>query len=334
MNTMRKKNVLFVCLILASINLMAATRATILLLHNGNATSFDNNQLSDAMAAATHGDTIYLSEGAFDVDTLIVDKVVSIIGAGEMTKVRGDVHIGIDDNPRTNNNMFDAIDIQGDVKVIKELRGLKFKKCKMKMFWASANVTDVYMDRCNIYKFLTVQTIKSAIVVNSYISSLGEYYSSNSSLYPRELGVTSEGNDLNFINCTIYTIVGYSLGEKRVFPRDASFVNCNIRDYSTTDTNANNSFSYTLLGREKKYISSSCSYDNCYFVDPVTYNKITEEEYLAKGYLGNDGTIVGYKGGSTPYNLVPSGYTVSESLLKVDTEKKQLNVTLKLNANQ
>ena len=110
-----------------SMSMMANTHTAIVLLHNGNGTTYDNNQLATAMAAAENGDTICLSEGAFDVDTLTVDKVVSIIGSGEATVIRGDVHIGIADNPKTSNNMFDAINIKGDVKVVKELRGLKFR---------------------------------------------------------------------------------------------------------------------------------------------------------------------------------------------------------------
>ena len=131
---MKKRFFVIGCFVLVSISLFATTRAAIVLLHQGVGTTYDNTQLSVAMGAAEHGDTICLSEGAFDVDTLVVDKVVSIIGAGEATKIRGDVHIGIDDNPQTSNKMFDAIDIQGDVKVIKELQGLKFRKCKIKTF--------------------------------------------------------------------------------------------------------------------------------------------------------------------------------------------------------
>ena len=200
-----------------SMNLMANTHAAIVLLHNGNGTTYDNNQLTTAMAAAENGDTICLSEGAFDVDTLIVNKVVSIVGSGEAAIIRGDVHIGIADNPKTSSNMFDAIYIKGDVKVVKEIRNLKFRKCKMEVFWASAEVADVKMDRCYLSTFLSVDKIKSASFVNCNIYSVGyEFSGYTGGLYSSAIGTTSKGNDLNFLNCTINTF----LFQKQILQRN------------------------------------------------------------------------------------------------------------------
>ena len=47
-----------------------------------------------------------------------------------------------------------------------------------------------------------------------------------------------------------------------------------------------------------------------------------------QNYIGNDGTVIGICGGNTPYTLVPSVPKVTESSLKVDTKKQELNVTL------
>ena len=60
---------------------------------------------------------------------------------------------------------------------------------------------------------------------------------------------------------------------------------------------------------------------------------VTKEQLEAAGFLGTDGTVVGAEGGLTPFSLTPSSIAVTESQLKVDTEKKQLNVTLKVKAN-
>ena len=316
-----------------SMSMMANTHTAIVLLHNGNGTTYDNNQLATAMAAAEHGDSILLSEGAFDVDTLKVDKVVSIIGSGEATVIRGDVHIGIADNPKTSNNMFDAINIKGDVKVVKELRGLKFRKCKMKVFWASSEVTDVKMDRCYISTFLPVDKIKSASFVNCNVANVGfEFSFSTQGAYSSAISSTSKGNDLNFLNCTIDMVCASTTGGWNVLAEDASFVNCNI-GFFTDYGDENCSFTYSLLGNSS--VNSSCATHNCYYGDDHSTNyTFTSEDLAKKGYLGNDGTIVGCFGGSTPYTLVPSGISVTESELKVDAEKKLLNVTLKISANQ
>lgn len=316
-----------------SMSMMANTHTAIVLLHNGNGTTYDNNQLATAMAAAEHGDSILLSEGAFDVDTLKVDKVVSIIGSGEATVIRGDVHIGIADNPKAYSNMFDAVNIEGDVKVVKELRGLKFRKCQMEVFWASSEVTDVKMDRCYISTFLPVDKIKSASFVNCNLYNVGfEFSFSTQRAYSSAIGSTSKGNDLNFLNCTIEMVCASTTGGWNVLAEDASFVNCNI-GFFTDYGDENCSFTYSLLGNSS--VNSSCATHNCYYGDDHSTNyTFTSEDLAKKGYLGNDGSIVGCFGGSTPYTLVPSGISVTESELKVDAEKKLLNVTLKISANQ
>ena len=58
--------------------------------------------------------------------------------------------------------------------------------------------------------------------------------------------------------------------------------------------------------------------------------EITAQILQEKGYLGNDGTVVGAYGGNTPYSLSPEGISVKESVLRVDPETRKLNVTLKV----
>lgn len=51
---------------------------------------------------------------------------------------------------------------------------------------------------------------------------------------------------------------------------------------------------------------------------------------LQEGFLGTDGTIVGAYGGATPYTLQADGLSIKESVLRVDPDTRQLNVTLKV----
>ena len=79
-------------------------------------------------------------------------------------------------------------------------------------------------------------------------------------------------------------------------------------------------------GRGHLYGLVSCETTNCYFGD--TELDYTTADLASLGYLGNDGTIIGPMGGNTPYSLEPAVPTVTESSMKVDTDKQQLQVTL------
>ena len=76
-----KKTILFLIgLVCVSVNSLADTRAQALLLHNGQGKSFDADLLQQAVNEAVAGDTIYLSEGTFNLNgTLIINKDVSLI---------------------------------------------------------------------------------------------------------------------------------------------------------------------------------------------------------------------------------------------------------------
>ena len=52
------------------------------------------------------------------------------------------------------------------------------------------------------------------------------------------------------------------------------------------------------------------------------------ENLSAKGYLGNDGKVIGPYGGNTPYTLVPAVPRVTKSKIMVDPKKQELNAIL------
>lgn len=90
------------------------------------------------------------------------------------------------------------------------------------------------------------------------------------------------------------------------------------------------------------YVVHTSTYqENCY---KLTNNAVkdntqaptciySDEELMEKGYIGNDGTVIGCNGGATPYTLVPAVPVVTESDVKLDAEKRELNVKLTLTAN-
>ena len=338
---MKKISLFLIALLFASIPSFADTRASILLLHNGQGKSFDAAQLQQAVNEAISGDTICLSVGTFPIsDTLLIDKAVTIIGNGETTKVQGCIKIGIPDGPTLSNSLLSSIRVTGCVFVSKELHGLKLKKCWLdRHFYATGTLTDLFIDRCYMMCFVPTSYIKSALISNSILYCVGDEAKEQSKQNPWSIG-----NELTFFNCSIgyVKVVNASSGTQKIC--DVTFVNSIICSYGSGNSNiSNNTLINTLLNYS--YLDSSDTMANCYkqtlSVNPAYTNgwfptfrmngkDITDEALLEAGYIGNDGTVVGANGGNTPYTLQADGVRITESVLKVDPVTRQLNVTLKV----
>ena len=62
---MKKQLIMMACMLMASIAAFAGTNSKILLQHEGGVKVYDNNQMTQALADAVKGDTIFLSEGTY-----------------------------------------------------------------------------------------------------------------------------------------------------------------------------------------------------------------------------------------------------------------------------
>ena len=338
-------------LIFTSMQTFADTRAQALLLHNGQGTSFDADQLQEAVNAAVAGDTIYLSEGTFTLahDSLAIDKEISIVGAGvEVCKIGGVVTISIDGKPTLKQTLLESVKITRNVEVQKEVRGISLRKCWVGGWFSPVTgVTDIKIDRCYLQQLTLEHEGKMSITLNNcIIFTIGTV---------RNLGNNfSEGNDVNFINCSISNL-------RHTFTRAATYQNCIIggSDVSGVGNIYNNTFINTLLNTVSDtynprlngsgiYIYTNVASatntgnvkTNCYesaftmSYDGLLNNfpifKITAETLRENRFLGTDGTVVGAYGGATPYSQQSEGIAIKESILRVDPETKQLNVTLKV----
>lgn len=334
---MKKIIITLLGIIFTSVNTYADTRAAVLLLHNGQGKTFETDQLQAAVNEAVNGDTICLSEGSFSVgDGLTIDKKISIIGAGEISKIIGNVKVAIDDAPTLSSRLLDALRINGDLTIANEVYGVKIRKIWLGGKLSSSAITKIEIDRCFIYEYTASPKIKSATFVGSILN------------YIRG---GSAGNDTNFFNCSISFVVASSNG----YIYDVTFENCIIYSHSNGAEHNRNIYRNTLIKGVSSTSTSEFFIDpttllNCYLVSNLTINQelsnngsfptflldktaITAESLVTAGYVGTDGTAVGHLGGSAPYTLTPSGINVIESLLKLDAEKKQLNVTLKVTSN-
>lgn len=345
---MKKTIIMMLGLALMSVQSFANTRAQALLLHNGQGMSFDADQLQEAINEAVAGDTICLSEGAFFAknDTLLIDKAISLIGAGaEVTKISGNIKVAIDGNPALTSRLMDGIQVAGSFEIYKDVRGVSLSKCWIGSWFQAVDceARDIKIESCFLYQFPMLEGTFSSTIVNSIIVSVGKV---GSVKIPCQ-----EGRDIYFINCHIVCLMNCNWA--------ANYTNCIIGGYGYYSTVTNNSFTNCLLNSTSNYLylpinTSNCNINyniysktntgnlrqNCYqYGFQVTADKdrnlfpafsITNELLQSNEFFGTDGTIIGAYGGATPYTLKGEGLEIKESVLRVDPATRQLNVTLKL----
>lgn len=321
---MKKNLLLVVCLVFASISAFSASLSSIMLQHNGSVTMFESDKMSSAISAAVKGDTIYLSEGSF-VGDFTINKEITIIGAGQLTIVQGNITIALDNTPTLTAHMLDAIKLPSSYKVsiTKAIKNLKIRKCYIYQLECNAAVTDLNMDRCNIFYLYPKTSVKSGNILNTYIYEIW--------------GTSGQLNTINYINCNVTEIYNYS----NFFA--GTLINSIVAGYSGSSSFSNCAFINTAYSTSFSFNASS-SVQNCYpggftfsqYTEAktgVSYSTIDPDWLQSNNYLGTDGTIIGMFGGSIPYSLVPNVPTVTDSKVTVDTANKKLNVTLKVTAN-
>lgn len=339
-----KKTILFLIgLVCVSVNSLADTRAQALLLHNGQGRSFDADLLQQAVNEAVAGDTIYLSEGTFNLNgTLIINKDVSLIGAdGEKTILRGSINFAIDGEPTISRYLLDALKITNSLEVSKVQHGLHIRKCWIgHHLSASADVTDLQIDRCYVDTLLPVANIKSASVVNSVMAYVG-YQQKNKESYIYD----TTGNDWYFLNCSIaYFYVKTYVDSNVAYIKDANLENSIVwvivmSEEVNTFTNCLTPGGYgsgtkknCYVGNFSSNITLNASRDNypSFIIGTTSIGIGSISALESRNYYGTDGTVVGALGGATPFTLTSEGIGIRESVLKVDPVTRQLNVTLKV----
>ena len=311
---MKKTMMILECLMmLGMLSVKAADYAQIALQHNGNVTQFGFDQLVDAIAAAEAGDTLFLSAGSYksNVNYVTINKAITIIGAGAAnTEIANSIYINIPNSPTLTARLLDGVRISGQLYVQAAVTGLVLRKCQITStlgFGGATNtVKEMVLDRCNI----------SALILSS---ALGSLTANNSVITNRVQNSGYADQSAVFVNCNV--VVAGSIG--------AHFQNCRISGSAAyqeftrfTNCLAVEGFTGFDDGRAT----------NCYTYSG-TLSDTSNEYFVSQGWLGTDGTAVGAYGSSTPYTLTPSGLSVTNYTLGVDTEKKQLNVKMTLGSH-
>ena len=324
---MKKQLIMMACMLMASIAAFAGTNSKILLQHEGGVKVYDNNQMTQALADAVKGDTIFLSEGTYSGFELT--KEVTIRGSGEKTVISGDLKIAIAGTPVCSVPLLESLRITGYLYINKAINKLHIRKCFFRFFTVNDKIEDALIDRC------------------------ASLYWSNGTYYYGEFNLSTKIISMTVLNSKVYELYGsYNTGS-------VTFVNCIIRGRQggsgqnyincILDEAYSNSSSYDLenasltnclyninSGNYNSRIGTSCQLVNCYAIDngDNLLQRLTTDELTSNKYFGNDGTIVGPYGGNTPLvdDIAPAAPKVTNPSISLDLENKKLNVSLKVTA--
>lgn len=299
-----------ICLLASIVLAHAESTSKCLLQHQGTVQLFDADKIANAITAAVDGDTIYLTAGEFPGFT--INKKITVRGAGQATKITDNVSINISGTPTLTQTVLEGVNLGAKNKNIylaSAMKGVKIKQCSMYNLRTSANNSDVIIDRCYISNELEYSTyIKSMTVVNSSFS-IGSSTSSST-------------NIINFINCDVWFNYPSNVA--------GTFINCAIRTNNTNSGISNCAFVNCLFRWSAAgYFNSTTSAQQCYYDASCSWDAATFEELR---YLGNDGRVVGYMGGVSPYTLDLAVPKVTESQISLDPDSRVLNVNIKVSA--
>ncbi len=318
---MKKIILTLVCLLGMSVTANAASKSDIVLQHGSNITVFNAEDFPTAMEAAVDGDVIFLGEGIYP--SFGINKKITVQGVGEETMIEGNITIDIPDEPTLTAPVLQNMQINGSLSINSVTKGLGIKQCHFtdtfSTIYFSAKTYDAYIDRCNIDLLGSLNigyTYEETVTINGVSNTVAYPYikglTVTNSIISKVWGSTLLAN-VYFVNCAITQKGQPGLGI--VINSIVSTNESSVLD----NTKFINSFLFAT-------IQPSCTTTNCY--ETGKYLKYDSEEIVTNNYLGNDGTIIGPLGGTTPYTLVPDVPQVTVSNFKVDHQKQELNVTL------
>ena len=300
---MKAKTLLTACLFMLAVGANAANDGKAILHHDKKPTAiYDDDKLSEALIAATAGDTIYLSAGMYPTFTL--DKAITIKGAGTNTKISNGVIIDIPGNPTLTSSLLEAVEVNGAITVKSDMTNFLIKMVKTTdLQFANQLNTNAMVDRCYLDKFTITSAMTDFYVRNSYIWNL--------------TSTSLKFNKCNFINCRIQGDWNKAAGR---------FINCELRRTGDNTSIKSSILSYSLVYSYFNSVHPSSYQEKVYFDD--TRDWLSVDDRLNKGYICKDGTVVGVEGGKTPYSLTPSGPKETSSTVKVSDSEKKLNVSI------
>ena len=212
---MKKILLTLACVLGMSMAASAYSTTAVLLVHDGQATTFEAEQINDAMEAAEDGDVIYLNEGEYP--KFNIHKKISVKGVGQLTVIKGDIDIAITDTladyPTLTEPLLEYLNITGQVSVSKDIKGFRIKQCRMAGMVFKAKTYDSYIDRCVISRYYLYGDL--------YGLQIGRYYSETITVD----GVSHTYNSPYIKGLTVTNSYIYALNGN-AYCTNANFINC------------------------------------------------------------------------------------------------------------
>lgn len=336
----------------------------ITLSHNGQETNFKYNEMTKVMEQAADGDTVFFSTGYFQGDFRL-DKKLTFIGSGadqyeydsngyryngswsNCTCYDGKIVIALPEGTQLTSRLFDGIYFNNNgnnaLTFTSSIDNVVFRKCS----WESSNflnninadIQNMLIDRCNANVWIpnTSSSIKKLIVRNSKIT-----------LY--EYSITDPSARI-YTNCDVSVNSGSCLDnncDKQYTALVGTFTNCIINNATYSDRyvslgnpNAGSTEVPAVLincvyNKPNADYAINCTIQNCYenTSTDVNLSDMKKADIEAKGWMGNNGTVIGCYGGKNPYTLRPNIPEVSSSKVHLDRDAKQLQINIKVSAQQ
>lgn len=294
--------------------------------HNGDLTIFNTAfALEDAIEKAVRGDTIFLSNGVFSTkaSTIILKKKISFVGNGhKYTRISSEI---VFDNGSS--TLSDKLPIFFDGVYVNTL---KFQNI------SSGIGGQVLIKNSRFGTFDNAQYAgEECLIDRCYISNLNLYSSNKSDVNISNSKIVKfyHGDECVMSNCNVYQAqyIPLVLRNSIVYKPDGN------DDFIIS---SNTYITHSLLGKNKFRQSYSATPSGDWWFIADGTELLTDDcecplDLEEKGYLGDDGTVIGIHGGVSPYSEIPTTPTVDQekSSVEYDPQTNKLKVTVTIAEN-
>ncbi len=286
---------------------------------NGELTQFTGlHALDEALNASEIGDIVYLSEGTFASErgSHEIKYGVSVVGCGYNTKILGNLGVMMVegsyeitmDSPLIDGVNINNLGFRHELEIDGNREYMEIRNCWIgNLNWVGHAAKNVYINSCSI------EEANFSGIIDKYIKNVFV----NNSKIRRLLGGSEY---ITITNCNIQATENC--------PRvvDSCIIAGSTRDEGKLPTWDNGThFINNSLFPSEDFVSEGqdvTTLTNCYYENPA--NGLLDEnlnctiDLASKGYLGQDGTVVGAYGGENPFSEYPSVPTIDSAKSSVE----------------
>ena len=329
---MKKMFLSFVVAIISTTAMFAQNTLVATLTHGDDVTMFYGvNALREAHGAATSGDVINLSGGAFQ--SVNITKAVTIRGAGidstNPTYINGGFQINISEED-TGRLSMEGIRCVDFISVYGTSSNAYFLKCKFYSFsFNESAFKNTMFANCKITNSIVLNGTNTAQFINSYVSFFSSYDNASATFVNCVLMTDGYSNGCSYIcnsqlqNCIINPSTSYRVGN---LPSTSQASNCVVVNYGSIFNQSQANIG--CIG-DVSYADMFKDYTGTYS-DDQTFELTDEAKAM---YLGTDGTEIGMYGGLMPYNSTPTYPQITKmNVAKKTTADGKLSVEIEVSA--